>query len=173
MDLLSLSSTAQQSLFSHPNGQPGTSRLPLIVGTRIACTLNIRRGLGHLARRLIQSTGHSGFAVANENIGGNAILHNIIGPHGLARFDRDVLALPNVTYVVLLEGINDIGFTSLPGNPASGSPVSSNEMIGAYRNLADSSVSGISQSRASDKRNRLSEAVSTERPHRIERTDWR
>jgi len=64
-------------------------------------------------------------------------LHNIIGPNGLARFDRDVLALPNLTYVVLLEGINDIGFSSFPGNPTSGSPVSSNEMIGAYRQLIE------------------------------------
>jgi lysophospholipase L1-like esterase len=28
----------------------------------------------------------------------------------LARFDRDVLALPGVTHIVLMEGINDIGF---------------------------------------------------------------
>jgi lysophospholipase L1-like esterase len=28
----------------------------------------------------------------------------------LARFDRDALALPGVTHIVLLEGLNDIGF---------------------------------------------------------------
>jgi len=64
-----------------------------------------------LARRLqaAKSTGNLG--VLNLGIGGNRILHD--GPNGgpsaLSRFDRDVIAQTGVRYVVLLEGINDIG----------------------------------------------------------------
>jgi hypothetical protein len=51
-------------------------------------------------------------AVVNESIVGNRLLRdtNIFGISALARFDRDALVLPGVTNIVLLEGINDIGF---------------------------------------------------------------
>ena len=38
------------------------------------------------------------------------MLHDTTGPNALARFDRDVLAQPGVTAVIVFEGINDIGF---------------------------------------------------------------
>jgi lysophospholipase L1-like esterase len=44
----------------------------------------------------------------NQGIGGNRILHDVRGDSGLRRFDRDVLAQPGVTHVVVLLGINDI-----------------------------------------------------------------
>lgn len=52
--------------------------------------------------------------ILDEGIGGNRILHdpntNIqFGVSALARFDRDVLAQPGVRYVIILEGINDLG----------------------------------------------------------------
>ncbi len=48
----------------------------------------------------------------NAGIGGNRLLHDgsSEGAAALARFDRDVVAAPGVREVVLLEGINDIGF---------------------------------------------------------------
>jgi hypothetical protein len=53
-------------------------------------------------------------AVVNEGIAGNPLLSDgplaLLGPNALARFDRDVLGLPGVTHVVLLGGINDLGF---------------------------------------------------------------
>ncbi len=52
-------------------------------------------------------TAHLG--VLNEGIGGNRILHDGYGPNALARFDRDVLAQSGVRYLIVLEGINDIG----------------------------------------------------------------
>jgi len=61
----------------------------------------------HLARRL-----PAGFAVMNVGIGGNRVLTEgnfNAGINALARFDRDVLALPGVTHVIVMEGINDIG----------------------------------------------------------------
>jgi lysophospholipase L1-like esterase len=66
-----------------------------------------------LAGRLRARRGASEIGVVNAGIGGNRILHdgtNVrFGVNALARFDRDVLALPGVKYVILLEGINDIG----------------------------------------------------------------
>ncbi|HLH05450.1 MAG TPA: SGNH/GDSL hydrolase family protein [Bryobacteraceae bacterium] len=53
-------------------------------------------------------------AVIDEGIGGNRVLRDpnqniAFGISALARFDRDVLAQPGVKYVVVLEGINDLG----------------------------------------------------------------
>jgi lysophospholipase L1-like esterase len=63
-----------------------------------------------LAGRLSAVKATNNLAVVNEGIGGNRILHDALGVNALARFDRDVLSLPGVTDVILLEGINDIGW---------------------------------------------------------------
>jgi len=47
--------------------------------------------------------------VLNEGIGGNHLLTDGLGPNALARFDRDVLAQTGVRYLVVLEGVNDLG----------------------------------------------------------------
>jgi lysophospholipase L1-like esterase len=61
-----------------------------------------------LAERL-RAAGKTSFAVANAGISGNRLLATGAGPAALARFDRDVLSVPGVRYVVILEGVNDIG----------------------------------------------------------------
>ncbi len=66
-----------------------------------------------LADRLAQAKGPTTFAIDNEGIGGNRILHDGAGVSALARFDRDVLGKPGVTAVILLEGINDIGWPNM------------------------------------------------------------
>ena len=63
-----------------------------------------------LARRL--AARKIALGVANGGIGGNRVLSEgaaQAGVNALARFDRDVLDVPGVTYVIVLEGINDIG----------------------------------------------------------------
>ncbi len=67
-----------------------------------------------LADRLLAQTGAAPIGVLDEGIGGNRILHDpnsniAFGVSALARFDRDVLAQPGVKYVIVLEGINDLG----------------------------------------------------------------
>jgi len=62
-----------------------------------------------LASRLASSKGES-LAVINEGIGGNRILHDGMGVNALARLDRDVLAQAGVTQMILLEGVNDVGW---------------------------------------------------------------
>ncbi len=60
-----------------------------------------------LARRLVARGGRM-FGVMNQGLGGNRILHDIRGDSGLRRFDRDVLAQPGVTHVIVVLGTNDL-----------------------------------------------------------------
>jgi lysophospholipase L1-like esterase len=48
----------------------------------------------------------------NQGIGGNRILHDGLGPNALARLDRDVIAQSGVRWLIVLEGINDLGTRS-------------------------------------------------------------
>ena len=65
-----------------------------------------------LAKRLQANAATRGVAVLNHGIGGNRILLDGLGPNALARFDQDVLAQPGARYLIVLEGINDIGTLS-------------------------------------------------------------
>lgn len=70
-----------------------------------------------LAERLQADPRTSHLGVINMGISGNRVLRTVTGQSALARFDRDVLARSGVRWIVLLEGINDINFTELPGAP--------------------------------------------------------
>ena len=61
-----------------------------------------------LARRLVARRNGRPMGVMNQGLGGNRILHDIRGDSGLRRFDRDVLAQPGVTHVIVLLGTNDL-----------------------------------------------------------------
>jgi lysophospholipase L1-like esterase len=60
-----------------------------------------------LARRLVARAGRP-VGVMNNGLGGNRLLHDVPGDSGLRRFDRDVLAQPGVTHVIVMLGINDL-----------------------------------------------------------------
>jgi lysophospholipase L1-like esterase len=62
-----------------------------------------------LAKRLQANPATQSVAVLNHGIGGNRLLLDGLGPNALSRFDHDVLAQPGVRYLIILEGINDIG----------------------------------------------------------------
>jgi lysophospholipase L1-like esterase len=54
----------------------------------------------------------------------------------LARFDRDVLAVPGISHIVLLEGINDIGVSGSAGGPFGESPlIDAQALIDAYQQV--------------------------------------
>jgi lysophospholipase L1-like esterase len=75
-----------------------------------------RRWPNDLAVRLNQSGRTVG--VLNEGISGNALLHDGAGQSAVNRFDRDVLAQPNVKWVIFADDpINDVNNS----NPPSGS----------------------------------------------------
>jgi lysophospholipase L1-like esterase len=62
-----------------------------------------------LARRLQATPKTRMIGVLNEGIGGNRLLLDGLGPNALARVDRDVLAQTGVRYLIVLEGVNDLG----------------------------------------------------------------
>ncbi len=49
------------------------------------------------------------WAVANQAISGNRVLSPGMGESALSRFDEDVLSLPGVKYIIVFEGVNDLG----------------------------------------------------------------
>lgn len=71
-----------------------------------------------LAARLQADKKTAHLSVLNEGIGGNRLLHDRWGPNALSRFDRDVIAQSGVKYLIVLEGINDIGAIANPRDPA-------------------------------------------------------
>ncbi len=66
-----------------------------------------------LARRLQSNKRTRNVAVINQGIGGNRVLNDGLGPSVLARLDRDVLAQPGARWVIVFEGINDLGTHSV------------------------------------------------------------
>ena len=67
-----------------------------------------------LARRLQADPATRHVAVLNAGIGGNCVLRSCLGPSALARLERDVLTPPAVRWVIVLEGVNDIGQARSP-----------------------------------------------------------
>jgi lysophospholipase L1-like esterase len=68
-----------------------------------------------LARRLQADASTRGVGVLNAGIGGNRVLLDGLGPNALARFDRDVLVPASVAYVMVFEGVNDLGVLTRDG----------------------------------------------------------
>jgi lysophospholipase L1-like esterase len=62
-----------------------------------------------LLDRLQSDPATSEVAVLNQAAGGNRVLDDGLGPGALARLDRDVLAQSGVEWLVVFEGVNDIG----------------------------------------------------------------
>jgi lysophospholipase L1-like esterase len=62
-----------------------------------------------LLARLRRRSSTAGIAVLNQAAGGNRVLNDGLGPNVLARLDRDVLALGAVEWMLIFEGVNDIG----------------------------------------------------------------
>ena len=62
-----------------------------------------------LAQRLQAAKELNNIGVSNQGIGGNHLLTDGLGPNALARLDRDVLAPAGVRWVIVFEGVNDLG----------------------------------------------------------------
>lgn len=87
-----------------------------------------------LAKRLEANKSTANVAIVNEGISGNRLLADGAGISALARFDRDVLTQPGIKWIVVLEGINDIGLSSIGGPQAA---VTAEELIGAHKQLIE------------------------------------
>ncbi len=86
-----------------------------------------------LARRL-DALGGPALAVADEGIGGNRVVtgSRCCGVSAEARFTRDALDQPGVRDVIVLEGINDIGFSA---DRYSGTDIRATRIIAGYEQL--------------------------------------
>jgi lysophospholipase L1-like esterase len=62
----------------------------------------------HLARRALSNPRGARLTVLNQAIAGNALLADLVGSNGLARFDRDVVAQPGAKFVIAALAINDL-----------------------------------------------------------------
>lgn len=93
---------------------PDTSAGVVIIGNSItdgrgSGTNKQNRWPDELARRLQENSNTRHVGVLNQGIGGNCVLSTCLGPSALSRFDRDVLGQNGVRWLIILEGINDIG----------------------------------------------------------------
>ena len=78
------------------------------------------------AARLHADPSTAKVGVINQGIGGNCVVSGGLGPTALVRFDHDVIGQPGVRWVIILEGVNDIG----GGQSAS-------NLIAAYQQFID------------------------------------
>lgn len=74
------------------------------------------------------------YVVVNAGIGGNMVVGNGRSPSAISRLDRDVLSLPGVTHVILLEGLNDI---RQKGPQRDRPGASAEDVIAGYRQVVD------------------------------------
>ena len=86
-----------------------------------------------LSERLLKNPGTHNVAVLNMGIGGNCVLRPCLGPSGLDRFERDILKQYGVRWLIIMEGINDIGGTR---DSTAASRVANN-LIAAYKQMID------------------------------------
>jgi lysophospholipase L1-like esterase len=77
-----------------------------------------------LARRLQANPDTAKVGVLNQGIGGNAVVFGGLGRTARKRFEHDVIDQNGVRWVIILEGVNDIGY--------SGSEKTADNLIAAY-----------------------------------------
>jgi lysophospholipase L1-like esterase len=88
-----------------------------------------RRWPNDLARRLHARIG--GQSIVDQGISGNRILADGAGTSALSRLNRDVLTQTGARTVILLEGINDIGFADL----GLSGPITAADLIAGYHQI--------------------------------------
>ncbi len=91
-----------------------------------------RRWPDFLARRLAPQ----GMGVANAGISGARVWGDKMGVNAMARFDADVLSQPGVRTVVMMMGINDIGWPD-SGFAPDDAPMTAARLTEGYRQLAE------------------------------------
>lgn len=101
-----------------------------------------------LANRLGAQHGGGVWGVVDMGISGNQVLADGAGDSALHRFDRDVLSVPGVRYVIISNGLNDLvnsygGASAPPSGPALNDPrasapkASAAALIAGYRQLIE------------------------------------
>jgi lysophospholipase L1-like esterase len=88
-----------------------------------------------LAERLAKTPGAEHVGIVNEGISGARVLRDRMGVNALARFDRDVLSQPRADTVVLMMGINDVGWPGTLLSPKTEPAPSAEDVIVGYQQL--------------------------------------
>lgn len=100
-------------------------------------TLDLNHRWPDILAEQLAKRGDAPLAVLNEGISGNRLLHDVAGPSALARFDRDVLAQDGVRYLIVLEGINDIGWPHMAAGEYTTQAVTAQDIIAALQQIAE------------------------------------
>ena len=95
-----------------------------------------RRWPDHIAERL-QQAGQGDIAVVNEAFSGNRVLLNGMGVNALARLNADVLSQPRLSTVVLMMGINDIGWPGKDAITPGDREPAAEDIITGYQQIID------------------------------------
>jgi len=89
-----------------------------------------------LAERLQASPDLQQWSVINTGISGNRVLRTGAGEAAVARLTEDVLSRPGARWVIVLESINDINMSIMPGMPP-GQVATADEIIAGLGQLID------------------------------------
>ena len=117
---------------------PETANAVAILGNSItdgrgSGTNKQNRWPDELSRRLQSNLDTKRVAVLNEGIGGNCVLGACLGPSALNRFERDVLNQSGIKWLIIFEGINDIGGSF----GSQGAAKVAQDLISAYTQMID------------------------------------
>ena len=94
-----------------------------------------RRWPDVLARRLNSTRSGPVWGISNQGISGNRVLEDGAGQSALARLDRDVLAVSGAAYVIVFEGVNDLGISYGAARAKPLNIASAEAMIAGYRQI--------------------------------------
>jgi len=117
---------------------PGAQAIAIIGDSitdgRGSTTNSNNRWPNNLARRLHANPHTANISVLNQGIGGNRLLRNGLGPAAIERFDRDALTPPGVRWVLVFEGVNDLG--TAVGARGKGEPAATaKDIIACYEQM--------------------------------------
>jgi lysophospholipase L1-like esterase len=111
----------------------------------VGSTANANRRWPDLFAQRLAQRGHGAWGVVNMGISGNRVLADGAGQSALTRFDRDVLSVPGAAYVIVFEGVNDLGISyGHPTGPfaeafkrlaAAGDKATAATLIAGYRQI--------------------------------------
>lgn len=114
---------------------PEQARAVAILGNSItdgrgSTTNQQNRWADNLSRALLANDATSDVAVLNLGIGGNCVTGGGLGPSAQNRYMRDLFGQEGVKYIILFEGINDLGYC---GNGVE----TANKIISVFRTITE------------------------------------
>ncbi len=115
---------------------PSTASCVAILGNSITdgrgSTTNLQnRWPDIFSEHLLKDPSTREVGVINMGIGGNCMLYGGLGPTGVKRYDRDILNQSGVRWVIIFEGVNDIGGV----HSAAAAAATADNLIAAYKEM--------------------------------------